>query len=491
MMRKGIVFFALALLAVFTASAEAKDSKGYMSWKTEGFAGPEKCAECHEDVHAQWATSWHTKKTEWGPAYPEYSAGRDYPWGKEKIYPWVKRDWDKLDTYMILDKKDDNTNYIAIDKIQFKNVELVVGSQRKQRYAVYYDGAPRKAWLAATEDGGISWKLDKTKTVDYPGSKERAGYHFLFIEVKPKDGEMNKANYGEFRSWQERCIACHSTGFDVNAWNKAKADYVAGKRKDLRDTFVSSISISCEACHGGGAVHAENPSADNIINPAKLTDVKERQIVCSRCHTRAQTNTAHGKGSNDNRGFILGKNKYEDVMQYTRPSWGKGNRQVSIDGKGRRDHQQDMDIMLSATIVGEHSTHAKMACFDCHTSHNVGNNPKSPWLFDKTPAEVCAKCHGSNAEAVLKVLDGRSGWKKSGYPDWATEYGREPNKQHIFNFDAQGRSFGITPEQYHWALKKEGDAAKASDWEAIWPWEKAAAEKAGRTVFIGADPVKK
>jgi hypothetical protein len=285
------VFVTFAAVLVSTSAVvEQKPSMEFMTWKTEGFAGPEKCLDCHEDVHKEWSTSWHTKKTEWGPAFSEYHKGREYPWGKEKIYPWVKRDWDKLDTYMILDQKDNATNYIAIDKVKFDDIELVVGSQRKQRYAVYYDGGPRKAWLATTEDSGISWKLDKNVVVDYPGNKERAGYHFLFIEVNPQDGQMNNAYYGEFRSWQERCIACHTTGFDVVAWNQAKSDYVAGKRADLKDIFSVSIEISCEACHGGGAAHVENPSETNIINPAKLTDIKERQVVCTRCHTRAQTN---------------------------------------------------------------------------------------------------------------------------------------------------------------------------------------------------------
>ncbi|MFH7320582.1 multiheme c-type cytochrome [Desulfurivibrio sp. D14AmB] len=485
-MRKTFLIAAM-MVAGFAGTASAKE---FMTWQTPGFTGPETCKMCHSDIHGQWSSSWHTMKTEWGPAHPEvYLSQGDqrYPWGKEKVYPWVKRDWDKLDTYMILDRKDANTNYVAIDKVALNEVDLVVGSQRKQRYAVYYDGGARKAWLATTQDRGISWTLDRTKVVDYPGNKERAGYKFLFIEVRPKDGDINKSNYGTWRSWQEQCIACHGTGFDADAFYKAKEEYVAGKREHLRDTFVASVSISCEACHGGGAAHAKKPSQDNIINPAKLTDPAQRMVTCNRCHTRAQTNTMHGKGSNDNRGFILGEHSYEDVMQYTRPAWGKGNRQTSIDGKGRRDHQQDMDIMLSATIKGSHSVHANMACFDCHNAHQVGNNPEYPWTY--TPKEeACIQCHGAQTTAVLKVMDGRTGWPRYGYGNWDNEGGRVPNKQHIFNLDAQGRSFGLAPEQYHWALKQGGNPKNEADWLAIWPWEKGALEAQGQKVAIGAAP---
>jgi len=449
--------------------------------RTGKYVGGEACKECHEEVHGKWATSYHTKKTEWGPAHPD-------KYRKDKLYEWVARDWDKLDTYMILDQKDKNTNYISVEKVPLNKIDFVNGGQRKQRYMTYYDGSPRKAWLATSEDGGISWKLDKSKEYDYPGNKERAGYHFLFIEAKPKDGVLNKNNYGTYKSWQETCIACHSTGFDAKAWDTAKADFIAGKRKDLKDIFVADIRVSCESCHGPGEAHVKDSDApDKIINPAKITSIEMRKMVCEQCHTRTQKSMKVA-GATDLRGYHLTE-KYTDYAEYTRPSWGKGNRQVSIDGKGRRDHQQDMDMRLSATIKGSHSVHAEMACFDCHDSHNIGNDPKNPRL-KMGRVETCAACHKGKAEEVLKVLDGRQGWEKAGFPNWATEYGREPSKQHIFNFDAMGRSYGIRPDQYTWTLKKDGDPKMEADWSAIWPWEKPLYEAKGQKVAVGASPWK-
>jgi hypothetical protein len=480
---KGSIFLTLIaamglVLATAPALAEYPSARQAEIARTGKYVGGDACKTCHSDIHGKWATSWHTKKTEWGPAHPD-------KYRMDKIYPWVVRDWDKLDTYMILDRKDRTTNYIAVDKVPLKQIDFVVGGQRKQRYATYYDGGSRKAWLATTEDGGISWKLDKSTVHDFPGNKERAGYKFLLIEVRPKDGDLNRNYYGEFRSWQERCIFCHTTGFDYQAWDAAKADFIAGKRKDLREIFVADIRVSCEACHGPGAVHVENPSWETIINPARITDVEMRKMVCEQCHTRTQASTK-GKGANDLRGYRLTE-RYADFADYTRPAWGKGNRQVSIDGKGRRDHQQDMDMRLSTTVRGPHSVHADMACFDCHEAHSVGNDPENPRL-KLSRIETCAACHGAKAEAVLTALDGRKGWQRAGYPDWRSEYGREANKQHIFNLDAQGRAYGVTPAQYHWALKKGGNPKKEADWESIWPWEKADFEAKGLTVAIGAAP---
>jgi cytochrome c553 len=466
----------LALLAA-PALADYPSAKQAEIAHTAQYVGGDACQSCHSDVHNQWKTSWHTLKATQGPAQ-----GKEF---EKNIYEWVRRDWDKLESYQILDQKDKDTIYVGSKKVDWKEVDYVIGQVRKQRYMLYYDGGPREAWEARTENGGISWTIDKSKTVQFAGNKERAGYKFLFLEMNPKDGQFNKNYYGEYRSWQERCIGCHTTGFDYKAWDAAKADFAAGKRKDLRDLFVADLRVSCEMCHGPGSEHVKNPGAETIINPTKMTDATARQMVCGQCHTRPDK-SVHGKTSQDLRGYRLG-DKYEDFASFTRPNWTKGNRQVSIDGKGRRDHQQDMDIRLSATIKGSHSVHAEMACFDCHEAHGVGNNKENPRL-KKSAVETCAACHGAKAEAVLKVLDGRKGWEKADYPNWATEYGRQPNKQHIFNFDDQGRSFGITPDQYHWALKKDGDAKKEADWAAIWPWEKATFEKKGQTVAIGAAP---
>lgn len=444
---------------------------------TANYVGGDACKKCHGEIHGKLQSSWHSLKATQGPAM-----GKQY---EKNIYEWVRRDWDKLDSYLLLDQKDKTTNYVMTRKIKPEEVGYVVGQVRKQRYLAYYDGGPTEAWLQTTKDGGISWTIDKSQTVQFAGNKDRAGWKFLTLEMKPKDGQMNKNYYGEYRSWQERCIGCHTTGFDNKAWDAAKADFKAGTRKDLKDIFVADLRVSCEMCHGPGGVHVKSPSKENIIQPTKMTDPEARQMVCTQCHTRPDKNN-QSPLAQDLRGYRLG-DKYSDFASYTRPAWGKGNRQVSLDGKGRRDHQMDMDIKLSSTIKGDHSVHASMACFDCHDAHNIGNNKENPRLT-KSRVETCAACHKGKAEAVLKVLDGQKGWEKPAYPNWATEFGRGGSNQHIFNVDEQGRSAGLKPSQYHWALKKDGNAKNEADWLAIWPWEKAGCEKKEMKTFIGAKP---
>lgn len=478
MYRSALTTVATLLVSALPAfAAEYPDQKQADIVKTATYAGAKTCQMCHGDIHGNWEKTRHTMKARKGPAM-----GKEYT---SNIYSWVQRDWDKFDMHMILDNKDKNTNYVTVQKYKPEDVGIVIGQVRKQRYAVYYDGAPMDAYIQTTKDGGISWTIDKSQVVKYPGNKDRAGWKFLALEMYPTDGKQSKNNYGEFYSWQERCIGCHTTGFDVKAWNAAKADFKAGKRKDLKEIFVSDIAISCEACHGPGSVHAKSPSKGNIINPTKITNVESRKMVCEQCHTRTAKNL-HNKGANDLRGYRIG-DQYMDHADYVRPAWGKGSRNVSADGKGRRDHQMDMDMRLSETIKGTHSVHASMACFDCHDSHKVGLSKGKSKTLKQGTVETCAACHKGQAEKMLKVMNAAEGRPKYKYGEWGGEGGRS-SRTHVFNFDEQGRSYGLKPSQYVWALKKDGDAKKEADWAAIWPWEKAAFEKKGMTVKIGAKP---
>lgn len=471
---------ALAWVGMAGAQAVYPSPEQIQIAKTGKYAGPDACLKCHADEHKAWHGSRHTVKATKGPAF-----GREFD---KNIYEWVRRDWDKLDSFMVVDTKDANTNYMATRKVPVGEIDYVIGQTYKQRYMKYYDGGPIEVFEATTADAGISWKLDKSKVSTYAGNKDRAGYKFLFLEMYPKDGQFSKNYYGEWRSWQERCIGCHVTGFDHKAWDQAKADFKAGKRADLKEIFAADLRVSCESCHGPGDAHARNKGRPElIINPTKITNIEARKMVCEQCHTRPQAST-HSPLAQDLRGYRL-TDSYMDFATYTRPAWGKGNRQVSIDGKGRRDHQQDMDMRMSATIQGPHSVHATMACFDCHENHAIGNpGRKNPTLKVDTPAQACVKCHGAQSEAVLKVMNGRTGWEAASFGKWGTGAGRQGNKQHIFNIDSFGRSWGISSDKYHWALKKDGDAKKEADWQAIWPWEKARLEKGGQTIAVGATP---
>ena len=87
--------------------------------KTGKYVGADACGACHADDHKTWATSRHTLKATQGPAF-----GKEF---EKNIYGWVRRDWDKLDTYVIVDSKDAKTNYLAARKVPMNEVTYVMG----------------------------------------------------------------------------------------------------------------------------------------------------------------------------------------------------------------------------------------------------------------------------------------------------------------------------------------------------------------------------
>jgi hypothetical protein len=498
------------------------------------YLGAQICSFCHQNTHAEWKTSWHTRKSTWGPAAsPEVAPARYRGQAaRDKFLPGVITMWEagQMDSYMILDRDTNitaadqerrrdplkpitNKNIVTKKKFNWDEVEVIVGETRKQRYAVYYDGGPvAEALNSYSDDQGATWWVDtEGPTVSFAGNLQRAGYKFLTIEMDalraPDHASYQKPQmYGEFYSWQERCIGCHTTGFQPEAWSAAKAAYISsdGQEGHLRDIYVADIEIACEACHGPGMEHVENKlwqtGRDTIINPAKLAlGDPTRKMVCEQCHTRTGGNLLYPGAPNDNRGFVLGEHDFMDVMRYTRPDWTNGNRQVSLDGKGRRDHQQDMDIRLTPYTQGSAGAgfHGILACFDCHDSHNVGNAPGFDGVNEvsyatsqngaffttasdqtglirlkETRLDLCGQCHAGQVELYLSALDGRAGWDgpNPSFGNFDNFKGRPDRKQHIFNFEditqeATQRSFGLAPHQYTWGRESKGN------WVAIWPWE--------------------
>ena len=350
MKRFTLVVVLLALVLVLAAGCGTKEpaepDNGEPTPEVATFIGSDSCKGCHSKEYGDWEQSWHTVKATEGPSFGQQN--------ENNIYEWVRNDWDNLTTYMIVDEFDKNTVYVSTEKSALEDVAYVVGQIRKQRYAVYYDGGAMEVYKATTEDGGISWTLNTEETFQFEGNKERAGYNFLFIEAKP-DGTENNNKYGEFRSWQERCISCHTTGFDRDAWDNAKAEFVAGTREDLKEIFVADLRVGCEACHGPGSEHKAAPGKGNITNPATFENYEDRMMTCEQCHDRNSKST-HSDTANDARGFIVGDNLNDFRVQIS-PSWGAGSRNVSIDGKGRRDHQMNMDMRLSR-YINPNSYHA-------------------------------------------------------------------------------------------------------------------------------------
>ncbi len=113
----------LAWSGLATAQTAYPSAEQLKIAKTGKYVGSDACSGCHADDHKTWVTSRHTIKATQGPAF-----GKDF---EKNIYAWVRRDWDKLDTYMIVDTKDAKTNFLAARKVPMN--EVTYGSRSTRR----------------------------------------------------------------------------------------------------------------------------------------------------------------------------------------------------------------------------------------------------------------------------------------------------------------------------------------------------------------------
>ena len=74
------------------------------------------------------------------------------------------------------------------------------------------------------------------------------------------------------------CDGCHSVNYDI------------------KTHAVTEWNVGCERCHGAGGAHVARPVKSNIVNPARLDDVRAND-VCIQCHSqgRPRANPIEGR----------------------------------------------------------------------------------------------------------------------------------------------------------------------------------------------------
>ena len=133
-------------------------------------------------------------------------------------------------------------------------------------------------------------------------------------------------------------------------------------------------SISCGRCHGDGAAHLANPSADTIVNPAKLPSDK-RDSVCEQCHLSGELRVLNpGKTFGD---FQPGMRLEEVLSVYT------GDREGAAPGRFKVVSHFEQ-LQLSA-CYGQ--SDGILWCGTCHDPHERPADPDSYYR------DRCLHCH--------------------------------------------------------------------------------------------------
>jgi hypothetical protein len=351
----------------------------------DGYVGAKECKACHPGEHNSWTNSWHRTMTQVASPISVFGdfSGVDLEW-----QGWKTR----------LERRGDKfyANVYEGGKYDWHEIVLTTGSHHMQAY-----------WYSR-------------------GENKRLG-QLLFTYLKedqrwvPRDSVFLKppttVPSDETGNWNQSCIGCHAT--------RGRPGFTEGS--STVNTEAVEFGISCEACHGPGAEHAntnrlnplrryqkhlEEGGDDSIVNASRI--LKERSAeVCGQCHG-IKTPMNQIKGAME-RGFDY---RAGDVLDDTGASILRGGPGAAGPENPMTEELHDMffwpDGMarpsgreVNGLIESPCYKRGDLTCVSCHKMHKSDDDARSflTWADDMLGPqmrtnEACLQCHEDFAQKV-------------------------------------------------------------------------------------------
>jgi hypothetical protein len=172
----------------------------------------------------------------------------------------------------------------------------------------------------------------------------------------------------------ELCVDCHT----------GQPRFVPGKPDHFQQTQFRFLSISCERCHGPGAIHVlqrkagaplKGPIDFAIVNPSKMP-AEIRDDVCAQCHFLGDAQVLRpGKDYPD---FRPGTPLDITVAIFSVPAKIKATRFFALN--------QFEQLRLSQCAI---ESKGRMGCITCHDPHVESHGAEAAQEF----RERCLSCH--------------------------------------------------------------------------------------------------
>jgi predicted CXXCH cytochrome family protein len=161
------------------------------------------------------------------------------------------------------------------------------------------------------------------------------------------------------------CDGCHSVNYDV------------------QKKTVTEWNVGCERCHGPGSEHVRQPTAANIVNPAKLEYVAASD-TCIQCHSQGQPlkNPFEGQYYDWPVGFHQGA-RLSDFWQLEEHTLGTTSFTHFADGTAHKNRMQGNDYVQSQMYE------RGVTCFSCHDVHGTPHNAD----LIRPARDLCLTCH--------------------------------------------------------------------------------------------------
>lgn len=217
----------------------------------------------------------------------------------------------------------------------------------------------------------------------------------------------------------ETCLACHD-GYE--------AGLADGPHRLGAATPHPEGAVNCVSCHEGGAVHADDPSADNILNPAKSESSRTLQVctschdphrepsgvaydhlmkagvACTSCHTVHQGSSAEGPGQVCGQCHVAMTSQFASTSNHPVIGDELGCLDCHSVGAQNMPHQVEglaVDCAschqdYSGPYLYEHDAAWSFAtegngCISCHDPHGSVNDR----LLRQPANDLCSQCHGT------------------------------------------------------------------------------------------------
>jgi len=171
---------------------------------------------------------------------------------------------------------------------------------------------------------------------------------------------------GSGQNWNHMCADCHATQVqkrfdpDTNAY----------------DTSFAETGVGCEACHGPGLAHSQQPQQFPVVS---LADPRQRMDLCASCHSR-RTQIAEG--------FQPGKH----YLDFYSPA-------LLDDGLYFSDGQILDEVFVYGSFLQSKMHGAGVTCGDCHDPHTG--------QLQRSGNEVCTACHSPNGAGRFPGLQAK------------------------------------------------------------------------------------
>jgi hypothetical protein len=302
---------------------------------------------------------------------------------------------------------------IPSDLARVPNLITVFNTKNNRYYTVYQkDGDLYQGAYEEDKKGHKTYQIDHK--IDYVAGGESVGYSYLF-QVGPWIFQAPLSYYAHSKTWElspgyaaddvgftrvmtTGCLLCHN-GQPDPADRHGMFD---GKFNDPPFRF-GELGVSCESCHGPGALHvkemqakkgrvlAANEVDTTIVNPAKLSP-RLADDLCQECHQAGDAQVIYpGKSVLDYRPGTPLADTIAIVKRPIKLEQREEANRLETNPPIRGSLEQPLWWKNSTLELSKcyQASHGKLTCSTCHSIHHEAKPGEEKAAY----RAACLTCH--------------------------------------------------------------------------------------------------